>query len=86
MAGHWLGKNFSEKCSQDFSFSTGEEKDFYGFLIDFSLKQTDSCQSSTRALGVKFPLQSQRRGCLFKNLSSHFDLYNKCHKIVYVSL
>ena len=85
MAGHWLGKNFSEKCSQDFSFNNGE-KGFLRILIDFSLKQTDSCQSSTRALGVKFPLQSQRKGGFFKHLSSHFDLYKKCHKIGYVSL
>ena len=63
MAGHWLGKNFSEKCWKicnltmflRLDFSTGERKDFYRFLTDFSLKQADFCQSSTRALGVKFP-------------------------------
>ena len=31
MAGHWFGKNFSEKCSQDFSFSTGEKRIFMDF-------------------------------------------------------
>ena len=32
-----------------------EQKDLYGFLIDFSWKQKDFCQRCTRFLGVKCP-------------------------------
>ena len=32
-----------------------EQKDFYGFLMDFSCKQKDSCQRRTRFFGVKCP-------------------------------
>ena len=32
-----------------------EQKDFYGFLMDFSCKQKDFCQRRTRFFGVKCP-------------------------------
>ena len=40
-----------EKAYEIFS----EQKDFYGFLMDFSCKQKDSCQRLTGFFGVKCP-------------------------------
>ena len=40
-----------EKAYEIFS----EQKDFYGFLMDFSCKQKDFCQRRTRFFGVKCP-------------------------------
>ena len=41
----------SKKRTRFFS----EQKDFYGFLMDFSSKQKDFCQRRTRFFGVKCP-------------------------------
>ena len=40
-----------EKAYEIFS----EQKDLYGFLMDFSGKQKDFCQRCTRVFGVKCP-------------------------------
>ena len=40
-----------EKAYEIFS----EQKDFYGFLMDFPGKQKDFCQRRTRFFGVKCP-------------------------------
>ena len=46
-----------EKAYEIFS----EQRDFYGFLMDFSCKQNDSCQRRTRFFGVKCPFKVSLR-------------------------
>ena len=45
------GKSLIRKAYEIFS----EQKDSYGFLMDFSSKQKDFCQRCTRFFGVKCP-------------------------------
>ena len=38
-----------------------QQKDFYGFLVDFSCKQKDFCQRRTKFFGVKCPSAQMKR-------------------------
>ena len=51
-----------EKAYEIFS----EQKDFYGFLTDFTCKQKDFCQRRTRFFGVKCPSDFFSARFLFK--------------------